>query len=151
MKKHTRFHWLYIICSFCAINNAQALWQQLNGPYGGTVRSIIRNGTDLLAATYTGVFSSSDNGSHWQKLPLNTGFGYSYVYDLLVKDSHLYAVTATGIYTSSDSGLTWSWFSDGSDAISLASNGIDFFAGYAGGGIYVSTDNGTHWTLSVNG
>ncbi|MFY8001420.1 MAG: hypothetical protein ACOVSW_22700 [Candidatus Kapaibacteriota bacterium] len=42
-------------------------WQQTNGPYGGSVRCLVRNGTTLFAGTIGGgVFRSFDNGTTWQ-------------------------------------------------------------------------------------
>ncbi len=51
-------------------------------------------------------------------------------------------------FLSSDNGLNWNRVSDGLSSpvvYSLATDGLDIFAG-TGGGIFLSTNNGNNWS-----
>jgi len=59
------------------INFANAQWQQTNGPYGGHIRSIAVNGSNIIAGTEDGVYLSTNNGSDWEAK--NTGITNTYI------------------------------------------------------------------------
>ncbi len=48
-----------------------AQWMQTNGPYGGSIVSFAVSGTNLFAATGSGGFLSTNNGTSWTEV--NTG------------------------------------------------------------------------------
>ena len=68
--KITSISLFVLLISICSINSQQ--WQQLNGPYGGSVRAFLSEGPFIYAGCSPGgVYRSSNNGSSWQ--PVNEG------------------------------------------------------------------------------
>ncbi len=123
-------------------------WQTTNGPFGGTVSTVITNAQgEVLAGTERGVFLSSDDGVTWQL----QGFE-DWPVNVLRKDSDgtLYAGTNNGVYQSVDGGHTWNEFGLDGYAIrdvALHPNGSFFATTWVGFGtaLYRSTDFGTTW------
>jgi uncharacterized protein (DUF779 family) len=149
----------FCLCIF--LSTAYPQWLQLGSRlryqhvYAMTKSRDSTNGTDIFAGcSGGGVFSSTDNGSHWTLLGLND----IDVVSLAVFGSHIVAGTnGSGIYVSGDKGKTWK-----QAEISLARPNIFAFAVipgsdgsvmmYAGtyyDGVYCSTDFGSHW-VSTN-
>jgi hypothetical protein len=84
-------------------------------------------GTNLFAGTYSGeVFLSSNNGTSWAAV--NTGLTGSTIYSLAVSP-------ASGVW----------------DAAGSWTGGTNLFAGAEGGGVSLSTNNGTNWKAVNSG
>jgi photosystem II stability/assembly factor-like uncharacterized protein len=122
--------------------NAQAQWEQSNGPYGGYVLSLVQSGKYLYAGTRFGAYRSSDNGDNWQSIGLDN----LYVPSLIHSGNYLYAGTSDGVYRSSDNGDNWqSSGLDNQSVNSLIQSGNYLYAGTDVGGVYRSSDNGDNW------
>lgn len=147
---------------------ASAQWVPTNGPYGGDVRCFAvipasgGAGTPTVyVGTYCGgVFRSTDDGTSWTAA--NTGLTHPAVNALAVNSADgaaglptLFAGTCGGVFRSTDGGASWAEANSGimnPDTRSLAvspdpyGTGVNHvLAGTAGGGVYLSTDNGTSW------
>jgi len=117
------------------------------------VGSISWNGTDILAATDSGVFVSADRGLTWTKKsqgipPMDP---YNNVVCVAGSGTNLFAGTySTGIFVSHDGGESWRHATLPTDDNFYAmyffinSNGI--YAGTFCGGLLFSSDNGQTWT-----
>ena len=105
-----------------------------------TIRSII---VALL-------ISNNTDPLHAQWIKAN---GPTYVWgnSLVVSDTNLYVGTFPGVYVSTDNGKSWSTSSTGfiPNVWSLATSGINLFAGTDGHGVFRSINNGASWD-SVN-
>ncbi len=141
--------------------NAQ--WVHTKGPdYGGVVAMAYQSPW-LFAATYTGLFRTSDNGQHWEQvkgLPENTVKG------LVVADNKVFAACwYFGLYVSNDYGNTWEKTGTempvGSKAGTspsipyhklFSTSGYLYCNFYQGNGnkLYRSSDNGKSWHLFLS-
>ena len=148
------FYTTFIV--FCSIYfSANAQWVQTNGPYGRTVNCFAVQGSNIFAGTYEfGVYRSSDNGEHW--LAVNNGLTDNTVISFLVTGNSIFAGTDNGLFRSTDSGDNWIAVNTGfpgppwpASIKALAVIGTKLFAAdffFNGGGVFISTDNGTSWT-----
>jgi len=135
-------------------------WRQV-GPPGGTVISLSadpNSGNKLFLGTADGhVFSSVDEGAHWQLLS-RIGGGQDDVITHIIVDprdgNRLYASTWTlysgggGVYRSDDGGRTWSIIGLAHETVrALAQSPTDPKLLLAGSlsGVYRSTDEGASW------
>ena len=92
--------------------NANAQWQPTNGPYGGRISCLAKNGSNIFAGSYCAIFLSTDNGVTWSKL--NTGLPSDYdVTSFVINGSSIFAGTNRGIFLSINNGSTWSSSSTG--------------------------------------
>ena len=121
------------------------------------VNSTSWNGTELIAATDSGVFVSGDRGLTWTKksngIPVDE---YSTVTCVAGNGSNLYAGTYSyGIFVSHDGGVSWTHATlpvkDEFYAICFYINSSGIFAGTFFGGILFSSDNGQTWTSMSSG
>jgi len=116
-------------------------WEQANGPYGGTVYSIVTSPDQhvWIGSGGGGVFLSSDLGENW-------GYKGLWVNDLVVvPDTYVFAGTRTGIYRSADYGDSWELcIGIHVTALTLDDSGI-LYAGTWRDGIYISVDMGATW------
>jgi photosystem II stability/assembly factor-like uncharacterized protein len=121
------------------------------------VYSVFFNGTEMLAATDSGVFISTDLGQSWTKkshgIPVDE---YSTVTCVAGNGSNLYAGTYSyGIFVSHDGGVSWTHATlpvkDEFYAICFYINSSGIFAGTFFGGILFSSDNGQTWTSMSSG
>jgi photosystem II stability/assembly factor-like uncharacterized protein len=113
--------------------------------------------SNLFAGTDGGgIFLSTNNGLSWTAA--NTNLTATSVYSLAINGSNLFAGTdGAGVFLSTDNGTSWSPAGNGlpirdNEKLiwSLASNGINVFAG-TGDGVYLSTNNGMSWTAVNTG
>ena len=87
-----------------------ASWQEIsryfNGYQGRQIHQFIALGNDLFAATFTGLFRSSDNGLTWS--PQNFGMSRSYFKSLVtMPDGEWLGLERFGLFQSRDSGANW--------------------------------------------
>ena len=135
-------------------------WRQV-GPPGGNVVSLAadsHNPQRLYLGTSDGhVFTSSDEGSHWQLLS-RIGAGHDDIVTHIVVDSRnasrLFASTWTlysgggGVYESTDTGRTWHLIGLGKETVrALAQSPTNPNTWVAGSltGVYRSKDGGKSW------
>jgi photosystem II stability/assembly factor-like uncharacterized protein len=145
--------------SVAVVSPAQT-WRQV-GPPGGTVNSLgadPRDAGKLYLGTSDGhVFTSSDEGSHWQLLS-RIGTGQDDVVTHIIVDSRdskrLFASTWSlytgggGVYRSNDSGRTWQIAGLAHETVrALAQSPTHPKTWLAGSltGVYRSTDEGSNW------
>ena len=114
------------------------------------IKAIAANGNFILAGAggNAGVHLSTDNGNNWTATSLNN----KSVYSLAINGNHAYAGTGGGVYYSLDSGYTWTRSPLNNELVySLAVSGNAVYAGTELNGVYLSTDNGLHWSLLNDG
>lgn len=148
MKKH-----LFIILTILILLSSQqetiAQWEQCEGFYGGDVNSVAASENILLAATYNGIFSSSDSGINWTRL---TPEYDSYTAVAIFGNIFLAGRYKTSLY-STNSGANWNNTIIGDGEVhSFAKLGNILFAA-TGTGVYRSLGSGSVWTrmsLSVS-
>jgi photosystem II stability/assembly factor-like uncharacterized protein len=158
---------IFLFLFIAAILKPQELtWHHLGGPMGGCIGDFAIDSqdniyagvyTNLLNQIYEGIYKSTDNGESWTKL--NTGIEQFEVYAIYINgQDHIYVGTNYGdrIYRSTDEGSTWQIINNGYNtaecwAIGENKNGSVLFAGDGQfGGLYRTTDYGSHWLLSAN-
>ena len=133
-------------------------WQQCFT--GSTITSLLIDGTDIYAGsnsnmgkikkgtttTLTGNFVTSA-----------TGFPPSAdVYDFAKSSSGIYVASTEGLYSTSNQGANWSLVNSPglpsvADCKAVHVDGNNVYAGYTGLGVYVSTNNGSTFSVSNNG
>ena len=139
----------------CTIPAQAQTWRQV-GPPGGTVISLAadpNNISKLYLGTADGhVFSSSDEGGHWQLLS-RIGTGQDDVVTHIIgdrRDASTWALYSGGggVYRSDDGGRTWNIIGLAHETVrALAQSPLDgkvFLAGSLSG-VYRSNDNGASW------
>jgi hypothetical protein len=117
------------------------------------VNSIVCDATHLYAGTENGVFQSTDNGDTWTTI--NHGLTNQNVSVLIFDDSYLFAGTwGGGVFRTELHDTSWTEINTGltnMDITSFAIDGDNFFAGTwqgaVNGGIFLSKNNGDHWSL----
>ncbi len=146
---------------FASVMGAQAqTWHQV-GPSGGTVISLSadpNNVSKLYLGTADGhVFTSSDEGAHWQLLSRISGAQDDVITHIIVDPrdgKRLYASTwalysnGGGVYRSDDSGHTWNIIGLAHETVrALAQSPTDPKLLLAGSltGVYRSKDEGASW------
>ena len=115
----------------------------------GNVRAMCVHNGVLFGGNYGSpvVYKSTDNGSSWT--PSGNGITSELTYALAADSSQVYAATVQGMKRTSDYGGTWVTPPSPLSSTAIYSvflvDGL-LFAGTAGDGPYVSTDNGTTWS-----
>jgi len=140
---------LYIIL---LSSNTTAQWVDTGCPFGGYTQAIATAEPQIFIGTNQGgVYRSTDNGANWSQI--NTGLTNTDVTALIFSGSNLFAGTSFGgIYRSTDYGENWTEVNSGLSVLfinTLAVSGSNIFAGarysVTGGGVFLSTNNGTNW------
>jgi photosystem II stability/assembly factor-like uncharacterized protein len=143
-----------------AVATPAQTWRQV-GPPGGTVMSLGADPRDAsklyLGASDGHVFTSSDEGAHWQLLS-RIGTGQDDVITHIIVDSRdakrIYASTWSlytgggGVYRSTDTGRTWQNIGLAHETVrALAQSPTHPKTWLAGSltGVYRSTDEGANW------
>lgn len=129
-----------------------ATWSADTGFVNNYIYSLTVIDSNVFAATYHGIFESSDTGKAWEAI--NGGvMETTYSQYLIQSGSNLIAISHTqvkGAYLSSDNGS--SWVATGSNFppynSSLAAIGSNIFASFLEAGVYISTDHGLTWTVA---
>ena len=101
-------------------------WSQdsLGLPITGPIKSMALRSANILAATDSAVFESSDNGKTWK----NCGAGYFGIVSSIISDGDaIYECNAEGLYRSTDNGNFWQLLQQGAYQ-SLTKFGPYFFA-----------------------
>ena len=154
---------IFCMCSIFILGSlsySQDYWEQMNGPFGGTVEAIATdttNGFIYASIENNGVHRSVDNGNSWQ--PTNNILDTISVYALAVDTSgNVFAGTNRGAYRSADHGDTWVQINEGLirhipgtgiyypfqlTKLCTAPNGYIFAS--AQSYIFRSEDNGENW------
>ena len=134
----------------------KAQWVSVNnGLYGGNVTSMTVSGTNLFAATGSGVFLSTDNGTSWTAV--NNGLtapSQFYIQCLASSGTNVLVGTPYGVFLSSDNGTSWNAVNSGltgTNVTALTVIGTNIFAGVYGSGVFLSTNNGTSWSAVNTG
>lgn len=129
-------------------------WEQkTEGLSGSTFKALTLTSAGLvLAGSSSGIFSSTDDGEHWQEN--NAGLPtYRSAYALAASSTtgHLFcAIYSHGIYRSTDNGSNWIGAGTSSvvqttvQSLAVSSRGI-LFAGTSDSGVFRSTDEGITW------
>lgn len=139
----------YLIFAFVGLSTlAHAQWTALNGPSGGYVYDLERDGSGNTYALVnrTTLFKSTDNGATWTKL--TTSPASLTLNDVLYANNKFYAIYFSSFYTSTD-GLTWTRvttvpFTGGYRLLKFGPDG--YIAVYGTDGMYVTKDDGVNWT-----
>ncbi len=155
MKKIT----ILLVAIFTLSKVVNAQWTEVNSdmPNAGIstdVESFAAIGTQLLAATNTGVYLTNNNGSSWSGV--NSGITNTDIEALAAIGTKLFAGTGNGIFKSNDNGSTWTSISTGLDismgtsVYSLFASGTNLFAGTEAG-VALSAPPYTSWTMINTG
>ncbi|MBK7259387.1 MAG: putative Ig domain-containing protein [Ignavibacteriae bacterium] len=126
-----------------------ATWTSIsNGLPSTWVYAFARTNSRVFAATYSGVFVTTDEGTNWS----SAGLASMDVEALAVSGVYLLAGTYTsGVRYSTNAGSTWFQSDLASEAVrALMAVGNLVFAGTKNG-VYVSTNNGVNWTQKSSG
>ncbi|MDR3666337.1 MAG: T9SS type A sorting domain-containing protein [Ignavibacteriaceae bacterium] len=136
-------------------------WTQVNNGLSFTdINALYINGTDIYNATTVSVYRSANNGTNWSGVSMGVG-GWTY-YTFASNGSNIFAGGIEGINISTNSGSSWSLVDpqniygsvDTGSVYSIALSGNNVYAGTIGsdgGGIYLSTNNGTNWSRCFSG
>jgi hypothetical protein len=135
-------------------SDSGATWNNVGSiGYGNSVKMFHVSGTDLYvggvpkqyADVRGGLFRSTDNGATW----VSAGLLGSSVYSLASNTTYLFAGSDSNVFRSSNKGSDWTKIGSGLPTCwritALAVNGTNLFAGTNGGGVFLSTDDGTMW------
>lgn len=129
-----------------------------NGMSYSYIWDLLIDGSNVFAATGSGIYVSSDSADNWipksSGLVATTPFDTA-VFDIIKKDSDLFAATGgEGIFRSSNYGNSWTAVNTGltnQSVRSLATDGVNLYAGTAGAGVFISSNNGGTWVAASTG
>ena len=138
---------------YLSTNNGTTWTRIINGMDSSqAVFSLALCGNNIIAGTDIAIYISTNNGTNW----VMTGVpGYRDIDCLLVNGLDIYAGTQYGLYFSNDCGISWILIGLPTYTVaSLAVCGNNIIAGTVNqykseGKIFISTDNGNYWKLSV--
>jgi hypothetical protein len=137
---------------FTVTSIAFSQWEELNGPAGGYVRSIIFDGYTIYAATGGGVLASDNQGNSWSFR--NSGMVSCDTKSLAEAGGCVFVSTDENVFRTIDHGMSWEPAGEelnGKYVKNIIScNGVLFAATYLRG-IYRSADTGHTWTEVNNG
>jgi len=156
---HKILRYSILMFSFHAsVSFAQSYWQQVNGPFGGSVRDFTINARgEIFAGTDGGLFLSKDHGDSWQRLNIGDDVG-SILHLFIASTGEVYAwpfYRNEALY-SRDNGETWQRtanFPDGYNGLLAEDADGNYYTFSAGNyypfvpayGIYRSQDRGASW------
>ena len=129
-----------------------AQWQQLDGPLGGNLRSILYDGETLYAAGSGGILASDDEGINWElrNTDLKSCDGKSLVH----LGEYVFVSTDEGVFRTNNHGVSWEIAGSEMGGIYTKHltvlNDTIFAATYLKG-MYCSPDSGNTWEQINNG
>jgi len=137
-------------------NRVQSQWIRADsGLATPWVRTLMKSGPYLFAATSNGVYRSDTNGSLWNRLELDSAnVNASLIVCFTVHDNVIFAGTAGGVYRSTDSGASWTEGDNGltdHSVTALVASGPTLLVGTFHRGVFRSTDDGQTWTSAGSG
>ena len=132
--------------------SAYAEWTPMNGPYGGTILSLLATpeGTLFAGTDYALLFRSPDGGQSWKKVhtPLEDLPYLRWLTSLTTIDDTLYAV-GSSVVSSTDGGDTWTRdlrFGEDKDGFcGVATIKGTLYVGSRERGVLRSNDDGQTW------
>jgi photosystem II stability/assembly factor-like uncharacterized protein len=131
-------------------------WIKTSFLTGSNVINFAVIGNNLFAGTSAnGVYRSTDNGTSWT----NIYRSFLVAKSLTAIGTNLFACNSLGVFISTDYGISWSYANSGltnTCVYSLTtvpgdSGRTNLYAGTAGGGIFLSANNGANWTPVTTG
>jgi photosystem II stability/assembly factor-like uncharacterized protein len=133
---------------FLSKDNGNSWSEANNGLSHDTVKALAVNKGNIFAGTDYGIFQSTDNGANWQNVK-----PYVSVWSLIANDSIVLAGTSLGVMVSRDNGVSWVNPVGTIHGLvySFAIKDANIFAGDWGEGVFISSDNGLHWTVANKG
>jgi photosystem II stability/assembly factor-like uncharacterized protein len=151
---------ILLFALFCLFTNNQlhAQWCAVDSGLTDTyVSSLAVSGTNLFAGTGGGVFLSTNNGTNWTAV--DSGLTNSIITAFAVSGTNIFVGTRGGVFLSTNNGTSWTAVDSGLtetnvNALAVSTNGsgdTNIFVAIKSvaigfGSIYLSTNNGTHWT-----
>ncbi|MCX6160775.1 MAG: T9SS type A sorting domain-containing protein [Ignavibacteriae bacterium] len=120
------------------------------------IYSIAGLGDDIFAGTIGSIYHSTNNGTSWTQTGTTAFYNHA-VTSLAAYGDNMLAGTNTyansgGVYISTNAGTNWArTVLNYCDVLTLATFGMNIFAGTADSGIYLSTNFGANWTCKNQG
>ena len=96
---------ILIILLFAIQGTVFSQWQQLNGPRGSYIRSIIFYNQTLYAASGGGVLVSDDQGTSW--MFRNNGLMSCDTKSLIKLGDYIFVATDENVFRTNDNGMSW--------------------------------------------
>jgi ligand-binding sensor domain-containing protein len=138
-----------VLLSFAAAPEVSGQWVQLDGP-SYDVSSFLTKDSDFFAATYGGIYLTTNSGASW--VVVDSGLTNTYVTALITCGTNIFAGTERGIFYSTNNGVSWEMssinFTD--HVFNFAVIDTNLFVG-TDDGVYISTNNGESWKTVNNG
>lgn len=142
------FRFWFLMAFFFSTNLLQAQWVQTSGPRSENITALAVLDENIFAGTsYSGIFLSTNNGENWTHL--DNGLAGVAITGFAKIGTNLFVGTkGSGVFLSTDGGSSGVAVNEGLGnffIVSLAVSGNKLFAN-TWGGLFVSSDNGAHWT-----
>jgi hypothetical protein len=149
-------------------------WVQTGECGDGYINAIAVAGQTIFAAAELSVYRSTNNGETWGAVNNGLPGNYDEISSLAFNDDKIFAGTlgptsatwGAGVFISTNNGDSWTAVDSGglenSEILTLVASGGKIFAGTSryqcgtfnmytcGGGVFISSNNGTNWTTSTN-
>lgn len=110
LKYITYFFIIIIISAGNKDSSAQPMsWTQMQGPYGGSIIDITSgNGETIYTARYDGIFSTTNDGMSWQKMPEGNVANVAAIE--IAPNGVLYVgKNSGGLWWSANNGISWNF------------------------------------------
>lgn len=136
-------YFIYFSILIFSSSSTYSQWVQTNGPYGGTVWSMVYSNSKIYAGTTNGIYITQNGGQNWFQTSLTAS-----THAITISNTKLIAgVTDNGgygIYVSTNEGQSWLQKYSSVGIHSFLIYGSKIFAG-GGNGIHLSTNDGENW------
>jgi hypothetical protein len=142
MKRSIRSITAVIVSTLLFYSPANAQWVT-NGPYGGFVGSLLKDGGTIYAGAGNRIYKSVNDGSSWAKAGNKSLYG---VTDLVLSNGKIFAASS-GVFVSADGAVTWTQKNNGlSGSVNvLLANQTGVFAA-ADDDLFFTSNGGDSWT-----